>query len=206
VTFYPTISCLAVPCEEMSERAILYRFSDTAKKMLGAAGRDPPRSYPYNPSLTRFLPWPVESLASNKTMASVDMSFIDFHTPSLPSASSSVRIPASSFEAYIVSTDEHSHNAFDQELVQFDMIYFTSPGLDMHPPSKPCHLELSMEVDLPALSPTTASRRARSPTMTRPLWTSLSRLVGRNSKKWAIKVRTTPHLTVELGQPKADSS
>lgn len=137
----------------MSERAVLYRFSDPAKKMLGAAGRDPPRSYPYNPSLTRFLPWPVESLASNKTMASVDMSFIDFHTPSLPSASSSIRIPASSFEAYIVSTDEHSHNAFDQELVQFDMMYFASPGLDMHPPSKPCHLELSMEVDFAGPEP-----------------------------------------------------
>jgi hypothetical protein len=137
----------------MSKRAVLYRFSDPAKKMLGATNKDPPRSYPYNPSLTRFLPWPVESLASNKTMASVDMSFIDFHTPSLPSASSSVRIPASSFEAYTASTDEHSHNAFDQELVQFDMIYFASPGSDMHPPSKPCHPELSMEVDFAGPEP-----------------------------------------------------
>jgi hypothetical protein len=97
----------------MFERAMLYRFSDLAKKMLGAIGRDPPRSYPYNPFLTRFLPWPVKSLAFNKTMVSVDISFIDFHIPPFPLALSSVRIPASNFEAYTASTNEHSYNAFD---------------------------------------------------------------------------------------------
>jgi hypothetical protein len=153
MTFHPTIFCLAVPCGEMFKRAMLYRFSNPAKKMLSAANRDSPRSYSYNLFLTRFSPWSVESLASNKIMAFVDMSFIDFHISLFPLVPSSIRIPASSFEAYTVSTDEHFYNAFDQELVQFDIMYFVSFGLNMHPLSKPCHPELLMEVDFAGFEP-----------------------------------------------------
>lgn len=71
-------------------------------------------------------------------MASVDMSFIDFYTPPFPSALSSLRIPASRFEADTVATDDYAHSAFDPELVQFDMMYFVSPGLDIHPSFKAC--------------------------------------------------------------------
>lgn len=137
----------------MSERAVSRRFSNSATKMLGAADRNPPRSYSYNFSLTRFSPWSVESLASNNIIVFVNISFIDFSNSLFSSVSFFFRISASCFETCIVSTDEHSHNVFDEELIQFDIIYFASPKLNIHLPFKPYHPELLIKVNFAGPEP-----------------------------------------------------